>query len=125
MNDKVYQTIFDEISDLLPAGWKAMVFYAIYGAGSYSMKFYYEKGNKEYIDCFHLPNIGRGQIIQLFIKIDKLLAEARSRLEEEKKWTVLSMRVDSEGHMKTEYEYDNHSEDMVAYESTWEKKHLI
>ncbi len=125
MDEKNYQLIFDKISAFLPEEWKTMVYYAIYTSGSYSMKFYYESGNKKYIDCFHCPGAAKVKLVQLFMEIDKLLSGSRKTLKSKEVWTVFTMKVDSYGHMETQYEYDDHTEDMVAYEDIWEKKYLV
>ena len=90
-----------------------------------SMKFYSENGDKKYTDCFSMPGASKAALIKLFMSIDKELSKQRNEIEENKAWTIFTMKVDSDGHMKAIYEYDDHSEDMVAYESAWEKKYLI
>lgn len=35
------------------------------------------------------------------------------------------MTVESDGRMKTEFDYGDHSEDLIAYEAEWKKKYLI
>lgn len=124
MEERIYQDIFNKLIDYLPEGWKNMVFFAGYTCGSYSMKFYSENGDKKYADCFSMPGASKAALIKLFMDIDKELSAQRKELGEEKAWTVFTMKVDSDGHMKTDYEYDDHSEDMVAYEELWEKKYL-
>ena len=118
MEEKIFQTVFDKLVDFLPDGWKNMVFFAGYTNDSYTMKFYSENGNKEYIDCFNMPEVSKTSLIQSFMEIDKVLSPQRKDLGD-KAWTVFTMKVDSDGHMKAEYDYDDHSEDMVDYEETW------
>lgn len=125
MEERIYQDILDKLIDFLPEGWKNMVFFAGYTNGSFSMKFYSENGDKNYTDCFNMPGTSKARLIKLFMSIDKLLSNQRKELGPDKKWTIFTMQVDSDGHMKTEYEYGDHSEDMVAYESVWKKKHLV
>lgn len=123
MDNKIFQKVFDNISAFLPQGWKNVVYFAGYTEGSYSMKFYSKNGEGKYIDCFNMPGVTKAALIKAFMNIDKVLSKERKSLGE-KKWTVFTMKVDSEGHMKTSFEYEDHSEDMVSYESKWRSKYL-
>lgn len=125
MEEKIFQTIFDKVVDFLPDGWKKMIFFAEYTTGSYTMKFYSENGNKEFLDCFSMPGVSKASLIKLFMEIDRDLSAQRKKLTSERTWTVFTMSVDSDGHMKTYYDYDDHSEDMVAFEKHWEAKYLV
>ena len=125
MNENVFQTILDKIIDYVPEGWNKIVFYSCYTNGSYSMKFYVKKSDNTYIDCFSIPGVSRGSLIKTFIDIDKIISSQRNDFEEDKRWTVLTMTVDNDGNMKTNYEYDDHSEDMIKYEEKWKNNNLI
>ena len=78
------------------------------------MKFY-AKLNDEYIDCFSFEGVSKATLIKLFMKIDKVLKSERDKLSEKDKWTVFTMSVDSNGAMKTFFDYNDHSEDMIAF----------
>ena len=99
------------------------VLFVGYTAGSYSMKFY-AKTNSRYIDCFSFAGVSKNDLAKLFKKIDRVLKTERDKLTEKNKWTVLTMIVDSTGAMKTFFEYDDHSDDMIAYKKKWKKKYL-
>lgn len=124
MDEKIFQNVFDVISDFLPEGWNKMVFYAGYTAGSYSMKFYSKPEKGEYIDCFSIPGASKAKLVKAFMEIDKVLSKSRKELGDTNAWTVFSMSVDNNGKMKTDFEYDDHSEDMIAYEKKWAEVHL-
>ena len=123
MNEKLFQNIFEKIQDVLPHDWKRVMFYAGYTKGSYSMKYYVDNGDG-YIDCFNLGNIKKTQLIQLFMSIDKIISCERKSLEENNKWTVLSMFVSSDGMVKTEFDYTDISENIISYENKWKQKYL-
>ncbi len=125
MEENVFQTVFDKLAGFLPEGWKTMVFFAGYTAGSYTMKFYSENGDKKYIDCFSMPGTSKASLIKLFMEVDKTLSAQRKEIGVDKVWTVFTMRVDSDGNMKTDYDYEDHSEDMVSFEEIWEAKNLV
>lgn len=124
MNQKVFQDVFDKISDYLPVAWEKMVFYAAYTEGSYSMKFYSQNDQGEYMDCFSIPGIERNKLIRLFMDIDKVLSKERICLDDKNRWSVFTMVVDFKGNMKTEFDYNDGSEDMIAYEKKWKRKYL-
>lgn len=124
MNEKLFQNIFDKIQEGLPSEWKRIAFYAGYTGGSYSMKYYVDNGKDGYIDCFSLDNIKKAQIIKLFMSIDKIISPERKKLNEKDRWTVLSMIVNSDGKMKTEFDYTDISENAISYEQEWKAKNL-
>lgn len=125
MNSDMYQKIFDLIAEVLPENWSKLVFMAGYTEGSYSMKYYVKIGATDYLDCFELGNIDNLQILQLFIKLDSVISSERSLLQDSEKWNVLSMTVDSEGKMKTDFDYTDISNDVITYEEEWKKKYLV
>lgn len=124
MNEKLFQEVFDLIADFLPEGWNKMIFYAGYSVGSYSMKFYSKTEKGKYIDCFSIPGASKAKLVKTFMEIDKVLSKSRKELGDSNAWTIFSMSVDCDGNMKTDFEYDDHSEDMIAYEKKWAEKYL-
>lgn len=124
MNEKTFQEVFDLIQDFLPQNWKETIFFAGYTKGSYSMKYYCRVGDGTFIDCFSFDDVSRADLLKLFINIDKILSKERASFDEKNRWTILTMIVDDSGKMKTEFDYDDHSEDMIAYENVWKKKYL-
>lgn len=125
MNSDMYQNIFDLLAEVLPENWCKLVFMAGYTEGSYSMKYYVKTGFDNYLDCFELGNIDNLQILQLFIKLDSVISPERSSLQDSEKWNVLSMTVDSDGKMKTDFDYTDISNDVITYEEEWKKKYLV
>ena len=59
------------------------------------------------------------------MEIDKILSVQRKELGTDKAWTVFTMRVNSDGNMKADFDYNDHSEDMVAFEESWGTKYLL
>lgn len=123
MENSLFQSVFDLIQDYLPDNWEKMVLFAGYTTGSYSMKFY-SKQNEKFVDCFSFDGVTKSDLIKLFMKIDKLLKAERNRLSGKDKWTVFTMSIDNKGAMKTYFDYQDHSEDMIAFEKEWKKKFL-
>ncbi len=124
MNEKLFQDIFDRLQETLPKEWKRVAFYAGYTEGSYSMKYYVDNGEGGYTDCFNLTNVKRPQLIRLFMAIDKIITAERRNLDENHRWSVVSMFVNSDGKIKTEFDYVDISKDAIAYEEGWKKKYL-
>jgi hypothetical protein len=124
MNNKVFQDIFDRIQDYLPVGWKRMIFFAGYTEGSYSMKFYSQDEKGEYLDCFNMQGITKGQLVKLFMDIDKVLSKERIDLDDKQKWSFFTMIVEVNGAMKAEFDYEDHTNDMISYEKQWREKYL-
>ena len=121
---KIFQNVFAIISEFLPEGWDRMVFFAGYTEGSYSMKFYSKAGKDKYVDCFSFPGVSKASLLKAFRKIDANLSKNRKELGKNNAWTIFTMVVDKNGKMKIDFDYDDHSEDMIAYEKEWAKKYL-
>lgn len=124
MNNEKFQIIFDMIQPMLPEKWNKMALYVAYTSGSYSMKVYTADEKGIYTDCFSVKGINKAKLIKLFMDIDKVLAPVRDALEDNSKWSVMTMLVDSKGKMKTEFDYSDISKTSIAYEQSWRDKYL-
>lgn len=125
MNNDVFQNIFDILQPVLPDGWKKMVLFVGYTAGSYTMKYYTSDVEGVYTDCFSQKGASKAQLIKLFMSIDKTVSTERKVLDEKNRWSVMTMIVCSDGSMKTEFDYSDISENAIAYEQSWKEKYLI
>lgn len=124
MNNEIFQNIFDIIQPTLPNSWKKMVLFVGYTAGSYTMKYYTADEKGEYTDCFSQKEINKVQLIKLFMRIDRVVGPERKKLDEQNKWSVLTMTVTNDGNMKTEFDYADISENVIAYERSWKEKYI-
>lgn len=124
MNDKIFQNIFDRLQYYLPEAWKKVIYFAGYTEGSYSMKFYIQDEKGEYTDCFHLQGVSKGQLVKVFMDIDKVLSKERIDLDDKQKWSFFTMIVEVNGAMKAEFDYEDHTNDMISYEKQWREKYL-
>lgn len=123
MNNQIFQTIFNMLQEFLPSTWDEVVFYAAYTEGSYSIK-YYVKNGTEVTNCFNLPGLNKAQLVKLFMAINKELAAARAALSAKDTWSVMTMIISADGNMKTYFDYDDISENSIAYAKAWEEKYL-
>lgn len=64
------------------------------------------------------------QLIKVFMNIDKIIKVERDKLDDKSKWSVMTMIVDADGNMKTEFDYSDISEDSIGYEQNWRKKYI-
>lgn len=124
MNSDIFQNTFDLLLDYLPADWDKLIFYAAYTNGSYSMKYFTKSEDSGWIDCFSQKDITRSDLIKLFIKINNSLSKERNDLSDKDRWTVLTMIVDSNGNMTSDFDYTDISDCEIEYERKWEKKYL-
>ncbi len=124
MEDKSFQKIFGVLESVLPEHWKRLVLFAGYTQGSYTMKYYVKDDNDLYTDCFSQNVIGNAQLIKVFMNIDKIIKIERDKLDDKSKWSVMTMIVDADGNMKTEFDYSDISEDSIGYEQNWRKKYI-
>lgn len=116
--------IYNKLKKVLPSKWKRVAFFAGYTQGSYTMKYYVDDGKSGYVDCFKLNNVSKSTIIHTFTLIDKIIQSERDKLIQPQKWNVLSLFIDSDGHVTAKFAYDDISEDAISYEQEWKKKYL-
>ncbi len=122
--DNVYQKVFEILEGLLPQKWKKIVFYAEYSTGSYSMKYFLTTGDDGYIDCFKLGKPSEKKILRGFLAINKILAPERDALPDSKRWSVMTLCVNSDGSFQADYDYKNHDKEPLKWETGWRKKYL-
>ena len=120
IDNKVYQNIFNEIERFLPADWSQMIAYFEYWEASYSYEFYV-KINEQFIKCYALPNIIEEELYSSFDAIDKIIAPTRS---DNGDWTNMTMVVDSNGNMHTDFDYTDLTEGAYQYMKDWKAKYL-
>lgn len=122
MNEKMYQSIFDELSKYLTAEWNKLIVYLEYGNASYSFAFYIQTGDK-YIKCYDIPGISDKELAKSFSSIDKIVSEERSQ-EKKAPWTNMTMTVTRTGQMHTDFDYTDLSEGTYQFKKNWKKKYL-
>lgn len=124
MKDIPYQSIFNTLQEILPDDWHKVVFYAEYGAGSYSMKYFVDTGNGVFTDCFNIKNVSKRDIIKVFAVIDSQIMPVREELSKKDTWHVMTLMVDDTGNFKADFEYDDISDDSISYFHKWKEKYL-
>ena len=122
MNNEVYQEIFNEFAKFLPYGWEKLIVYLEYAMDSYTFSFYVFI-NGQYVKCYDLPGIDEEELIASYRRIDGVISGIRNK--EVGEWTNMTMIVDKEGKMKTEFDYTDLLEDGYQYKKNWKKKYLI
>ena len=124
MGEIDFQKMYEILDDVLPEVWTSVVFRAEYREGSYSMKYYVKNKTGNYIDCYNLQEIAENDIVNAYIKIDKVLYPERQKLAEDKRWSVLTFTIESDGRFKTEFTYADIDEDYLKFIGEWKKKYL-
>ena len=123
MNEKVYQAIFNTIAPLLPEFWDKLVVYLEYGEDSYSFSFFYSDG-KKYIKCFDIPGVPEEALFTSFKKIDQVVTPERNKIKGDL-WSNMTMIVDSDGNMHTDFDYTDLTFGAYQYKKAWKKKYLV
>ncbi len=121
MNETVYQNIYEELNKYLMPGWEKLVVYLEYGNASYSFSFFVKNG-KDYLKCYDLQGVSEEELAKSFKKIDNLISKERGKLKDV--WTNMTMVVDNEGNMHTDYDYTDLSEGTYQFKKNWKKKYL-
>ena len=122
INEKTYQSIYDELDKYLIPGWEKLIVYLEYGKASYSFSFYV-KVRGEYVKCYDLPEASEDELSLSFKKIDKLLDNERKA--EKDSWSNMTIVVDESGKMHAEIDYTDLTKGAYQYKKDWKKKYLI
>lgn len=122
LNNKSFQTIFDELSIFLPKGWEKMIAYFEYGEASYTFAFYVKNKN-DYIKCFDIPGVSDSELLAAFRKIDLVLSDERTK-DKNSLWSNMTMIIDADGNMHSDFDYTDLSTNAYAYSKEWKSKYL-
>lgn len=122
LSGMVYQKIYEELAVFLPDSWEKLVLYMEYGEESYSFSFYVKVDDK-FIKCYDLPDLNEEQLYKAYREIDCLVEPERNALQGEK-WTVMTIVVDAEGNMHSDYDYADLSDGSYEYRKLWRRKYL-
>jgi hypothetical protein len=117
------QEISDILANVLPHKWERIALYIEYDNDCYSMKYFVDNGNGEYIECFKLHEFSRKEILEAFSKIDKVIESYRKKLSKKDQWTVMTVLISNDGKFRTKFDYSI-IEDSFEYMNTWKKKYL-
>lgn len=121
MNEKIFQKTFDEISPFLKDGWEKLVVYLEYGEASYSFSFFVKEDSK-YIKCFDIDDIDEESLMLAFQRIDSFVSKARTK--EKEPWSNMTMVVENDGSMHTDFDYTDLSKGNYKYKKAWKAKYL-
>ncbi len=124
MNNELFQEIFNYLQDCIDYSWSRLIFFAGYTNNSYSMKCFIDLGDGSYKNLLNLQGTNISRIMNQFVNIDKAISKERNQLVGMDKWTALTMSVDSDGRMKSEFDYTDFSENSVDYEMNWKKRYI-
>lgn len=122
MQKKTFQNIFNEIIKCLPEEWERLVIYLEYGNDAYSYAFYV-KADGKFINGFDLPNASENKIADCFRNIDNIILKER-KASKDKPWTNMTMIVDNDGTMHTDFDYTDLTEGTYRYKKLWKQKYL-
>ena len=123
INDKIYQSIFDEVYKYLPSAWDKVVIYLEYGESSYSISFYVKKNGK-YTKCYDLDGISDEEFYQSFKKINQNVMLKRNGITGDI-WSNMTMVVEHSGKMHVDYDYTDLTEKAYQYSKRWAKIYLV
>lgn len=123
IDEKIYQTIYDELSKYLPSEWDKLIVYLEYGNASYSFSFYIQIDGK-YVKCYDIPDISEKELAKSFSNIDKVVSVERNK-GNDKLWTNMTMTVTKTGQMHTYFDYTDLSEGTYQFKKNWKKKYLF
>lgn len=125
-----FEIIADKIQDILPIGWKKVVFYAEVTDDSYEMFYYvFTTESDKPIQCYDLPElyeIDEDQIDAVFDELYDPLREEQVGLIAEGKepWTNYTMVLSDDGSFKVDYDFTSLEDGGYDYRKAWKKKYI-
>ncbi len=122
INEKIYQSIYEEVEKYLLAGLERLVVYLEYGQASYSISFYV-KTNGEYVKCYDLPRVSDDDLAASFKKIDLIIEKERGKGKDA--WSNMTMMIEKTGEMHADFDYTDLTEVAYEYKKSWKKKYLV
>ena len=123
MEKDIFKEVAENLVMVLPEKWEKVCLYCHISDYTYQFSFLV-KMNGNYIQCFELEKdygISEEDVLDCF---DKLYSIALPDYEE-KKFMVMTYILESSGKFVTEYDYNDCTEDPIAYKWDWEKKYLV
>ena len=122
LSGMVYQKIYENLAVFLPDAWEKLVVYLEYGEEAYTFSFYVKVDGK-FIKCYDLPGLDEEQLFRAYREIDLLVEPERNALPGGR-WTVMTMLVDSDGKMHTDFDYSDLSSGTYEYRKAWKQRYL-
>ena len=122
LDTAIYQKIYEDLAVFLPDSWEKLVVYLEYGEAVYTFSFYVKVDGK-FIKCYDLPDLDEEQLFRAYREIDLLVEPERNALPRER-WTVMTMLVDSDGKMHTDFDYSDLSNGTYEYRKAWKQRYL-
>ena len=121
MQQQLPQKVFERLQEVLPEWWQKVAFYAGYTAGSFEMKYYVQDKKGEFISCYKL--LSDNDNTMLFMDIDEDISLIRDNLIPEKRWNVFTMEFDCDGNVKSDFGYEDISENSINSIQNWEEQY--
>ena len=125
MNNIDYQKLYEQIAVVLPTLWIKVVFRVEYREGSYTMKYYVEESEGKYIDCYSISGVEENDIVKAYKNIDKLLFPEWKKLSPDKRWSLFTLVIKSDGSFKADLSYDDLEKDYEESTACWKKTYLV
>ena len=125
-----FEIIANKIQEVLPQGWKKLVFYAEVAIDSYEMFYYvFTSESDKPIQCYDLPDlyeIDEDQIDAVFEELYVPLRDEQLALIKEGKqpWTTITLALSEDGTFKVDYDYSS-IDDGYEYLKNWKAKYLL
>ena len=125
-----FEIIANKLQDILPQGWKKVIFYAEVTDDAYEMFYYvYTSEIERPIQCYDLPDsyeIDEDQIDKVFEDLYEPLREERSALIAEGKepWTNYTLALSNDGSFKVNYDFTSLEDGGYEYRKAWKKKYI-
>jgi hypothetical protein len=126
-----FEMIAERIQDILPQGWKKVVFYAEVTDDSYEMFYYvFTSESDKPIQCYDLPDlyeIDENQIDAIFEELYEPLRKERSSLIAEGKepWSNYTLILNSDSSFKVDYDFTSLEDGGYEYRKQWKNKYII
>ena len=118
--ERIYQEIFNELEPFLPTDWEKMIFYFERGESSFEISFLV-KLNEGYVDGYVIEGAREDELDNAY---DRIANSINASVDDNERWTNMTMVVDREGGMRTDFDYTELTDNAFAYYKTWKERYL-
>lgn len=119
------QNIVSILERTLPDAWESVVLYAEYLEDAFSIEYFVKtRVVDNYIKCFDIPDVSRSTLLNDFIEIDKVIAPEREALSPSKRWSTMTLVLQSNGKFRIDYDYSDVADSAYARKKKWKVRYL-
>lgn len=125
-----FQKIYEIISPSLPKNWERIVLFVAIIHGRWELNYFVKVNEKRlllnrriYKDCSSL-GLNYSSLRDISFELQKEIVKNYDFLEEKKKWSGLTIEINSNGDFNSTFEYSRENVEKEDYFDSWKNQYL-